>query len=58
MSYLDDNLLGGERIVDRARLHWTIFLTSIVVVLLGVVLAILLQVFQLAYSYVGLLPPP
>ena len=36
MSYLDDHLLGGERIVYRARLHWTIFLTSIVVVLLGI----------------------
>ena len=36
MSYLDDHLLTGERIVYRARLHWTIFLTSIVVVLLGI----------------------
>jgi membrane protein YdbS with pleckstrin-like domain len=54
MSYLDDHLLAGERIVYRARLHWTIFLASIVVVLLGVALAIVLQVVQPAYSYAGL----
>ena len=54
MSYLDDHLLAGERIVYRARLHWTIFLTSIVVILLGVGLAILLQVLEPAYTYAGL----
>jgi membrane protein YdbS with pleckstrin-like domain len=54
MSYLDDHLLAGERIVYRARLHWTLFLASIVVVLLGIALAILLQVIQPAYSFVGL----
>jgi len=54
MSYLDDHLLAGEHIVYRARLHWTIFLTSIVVVLLGIGLGILLQVFEPAYSYAGL----
>lgn len=53
MSYLDDHLLAGERIVYRARLHWTIFLTSIVVILLGVALGILLQVVEPAYSYAG-----
>jgi len=54
MSYLDDHLLPGERIVYRARLHWTIFLTAITVVLLGLGLWILLQVFEPAYSYAGL----
>ncbi len=54
MSYLDDHLLGGERIVYRARLHWTIFLTSIVVVLLGIGLWILLQYIDPTYSYAGL----
>jgi uncharacterized membrane protein YdbT with pleckstrin-like domain len=53
LSYLDDHLLAGERIVYRARLHWTIFLTSIIVVLLGVGLGILLQVVEPAYSYAG-----
>ena len=54
MSYLDDHLLSGERIVYRARLHWTIFLTSIVVVLLGIALGILLRVVEPAYWYAGL----
>ena len=54
MSYLDDHLLAGERIVYRARLHWTIFLTAIVVVLLGIGLWIVLQVLGSAYSYAGL----
>lgn len=54
MSYLDDHLLPGERIVYRARLHWTIFLTAITVVLLGIGLWILLQVLEPAYSYAGL----
>jgi len=53
LSYLDDHLLAGERIVYRAKLHWTIFLTSIVVVLLGIGLGILLQVVEPAYSYAG-----
>jgi uncharacterized membrane protein YdbT with pleckstrin-like domain len=53
LSYLDDHLLAGERIVYRAKLHWTIFLTSIVVVLLGVVLGILLQLAQPAYALAG-----
>ena len=53
MSYLDDHLLAGERIVYRAKLHWTIFLTSLIVVLLGIGLGILLQLVQPAYSYAG-----
>ena len=54
MSYLDDHLLAGERIVYRAKLHWTIFLTAIVVVLLGISLGIVLQLVEPAYSYAGL----
>ena len=53
MSYLDDHLLTGERIVYRAKLHWTIFLTSIIVVVLGIGLGILLQLVAPAYSYAG-----
>jgi uncharacterized membrane protein YdbT with pleckstrin-like domain len=53
VSYLDDHLLAGEQIVYRARLHWTTFLTSIVVVLLGIGLAILLQVVEPAYTLAG-----
>jgi uncharacterized membrane protein YdbT with pleckstrin-like domain len=53
MSYLDDHLLDGERIVHRARLHWSIFATSIVVVLLGAALALVLGVYQPEYWYLG-----
>jgi len=53
VSYLDDHLLTGERIVYRAKLHWTIFLTSIIVVLLGIGLGILLQLVEPAYAYAG-----
>jgi uncharacterized membrane protein YdbT with pleckstrin-like domain len=53
MSYLDDNLLDGERIVYRARLHWSIFATSLVLLTLGVILAIVLGVYQPDYWYAG-----
>jgi membrane protein YdbS with pleckstrin-like domain len=53
MSYLDDHLLDSERIVYRARLHWTIFGTAITVVLLGVALAIVLRVYQPEYWPIG-----
>lgn len=53
MSYLDDHLLDGERIVYRAHLHWTIFGTAILVVLLGVALGIVLYIYEPAYWYLG-----
>lgn len=53
MSYLDDHLLDGERIVYRAHLHWTIFGTAIVVVLLGIALGIVLYIYEPAYWYLG-----
>src|SRR3954467_8339761 len=53
MSYLDDHLLAGEHIVYRAHLHWTIFGASILVVLLGIALAIVLQLFDPQYWYLG-----
>lgn len=54
MSYLDDHLLDGERIVYRAHLHWTIFGSAIVIVLLGVALAIVLRIYQPEYWWLGL----
>lgn len=53
MSYLDDHLLAGERVVYRARLHWSIFATSIVVIALGIALAIVLSVYQPEYWPAG-----
>jgi uncharacterized membrane protein YdbT with pleckstrin-like domain len=53
MSYLDDHLLADEQIAYRARVHWSIFATAIVVVALGIALAIVLRVYQPAYWYAG-----
>jgi membrane protein YdbS with pleckstrin-like domain len=53
MSYLDDHLLAGERIVYRAHLHWSTFASSIVVVALGIALAIVLGVYRPEYWYAG-----
>jgi uncharacterized membrane protein YdbT with pleckstrin-like domain len=53
MSYLDDHLLAGERVVYRARLHWSIFATSIVVIVLGIALAVVLSVYQPEYWPAG-----
>jgi uncharacterized membrane protein YdbT with pleckstrin-like domain len=54
MSYLDDHLLAGERIVYRARLHWSIFLASIAVIAAGIGLAIILAVYARDYWYAGI----
>jgi uncharacterized membrane protein YdbT with pleckstrin-like domain len=53
MSYLDDHLLAGERIVYRARLHWIIFAPAIGVIVLGVGVGFILQLVQRDYRYVG-----
>ena len=53
MGYLDDHLLDGERIVYRARLHWTIFLRSILALLLGIALGVVLYVYQPDYWWAG-----
>ena len=55
MSYLDEHLLEGERLVYRAHLHWSIFATPIIFVLLGLILAILLGIYRPEYWYVGLI---
>lgn len=35
MSYIDENLLPGERVTYRARLHWALFLAPIFYLLFG-----------------------
>ena len=35
MGYIEANLLPGETVVQRARLHWIVFLKAIVVVVVG-----------------------
>lgn len=41
MGYIDANLLPGETVVSRARLHWFIFLKAIGVAVIGAGLAFL-----------------
>jgi uncharacterized membrane protein YdbT with pleckstrin-like domain len=53
MSYLDDHLLDGEQIIYRAHLHWTIFATAILFVLLGAALGIVLYLYEPEYWYLG-----
>jgi uncharacterized membrane protein YdbT with pleckstrin-like domain len=53
MSYLDDHLLDGEEIVYRARPHWTIFLTPIIIVLLGAALTVVLSIYEPQYWWLG-----
>jgi membrane protein YdbS with pleckstrin-like domain len=40
MSYVDDHLLPGERVVYRARLHWIAFRWSILLLALAIVVGI------------------
>jgi len=37
MSYIDDNLVPGEQVVYRARLHWIIFAVPAAFLVLGIV---------------------
>lgn len=53
MSSLDDQLLDGERIVHRARPHWIVFGTPIVLAVAGIALAITLQLTSQDYWYIG-----
>ena len=38
MGYIEANLLPGETVVQRARLHWIVFLKALAVVIVGLVL--------------------
>ena len=35
MGYIESNLLPGETVVQRARLHWIVFLKAVAVVAIG-----------------------
>jgi uncharacterized membrane protein YdbT with pleckstrin-like domain len=41
MSYIEQNLLPGEQIVYRTKLHWVIFISSAFFLFAGIVLIIL-----------------
>ena len=40
MSYVDNNLMTGEQVVHRARLHWGIFVGPAILLFIGVIIAI------------------
>ena len=41
MGYIEANLLPGETVVQRARLHWIVFLKAIALVVVGLALLLL-----------------
>ena len=40
MSYVDDNLVAGEQVLHRAKLHWGIFVSPGILLFIGVIIAI------------------
>ena len=38
MSYINDNLLPNEQIIHQGRVHWSIFVWSIISIILGLLL--------------------
>ena len=38
MSYVDQNLMTGEQVVYRAKLHWVIFISPALLLILGLIL--------------------
>ena len=40
MSYVDDNLTAGERVLHRAKLHWGIFVGPGILLFIGFIIAI------------------
>lgn len=41
MGYIDDNLIAGERVLFRARLHWKVFVPPALLFLGGIALVVL-----------------
>jgi uncharacterized membrane protein YdbT with pleckstrin-like domain len=41
MGYIDDNLIPGERVLFRARLHWKLFLLPVLLFLAAIALVVL-----------------
>ena len=38
MAYIDENLMSGEQVVYRARLHWSVFLGPVIVALFALLM--------------------
>ena len=55
MGYIEANLLPGETVVQRARLHWIVFVKAIVVALIGLGLLFLQPIVGGVVIAVGIL---
>jgi hypothetical protein len=55
MGYIEANLLPGETVVQRARLHWIVFVKAIVVTLVGVAVLFIQPLVGAIIGGVGLL---
>ena len=55
MGYIESNLLPGESVVQRARLHWIVFLKAVAVVVVGLALLFLQPVVGAVVIGVGVL---
>ena len=57
MSYIDDHLMEGEKVVYRTKLHWIIFWVSIIFFILTLLAAVLFVHGSLSndqdYKYIG-----
>ena len=40
MSYVDNNLMSGEVVLHRAKLHWGIFVFPAILLFIGLIVAI------------------
>lgn len=38
MSYVDSNLMAGEQVIHRARLHWGIFILPAILIFIGLII--------------------
>lgn len=55
MGYIEANLLPGETVVQRARLHWIVFLKAIVVVVVGLGLLLFQPIVGGVVAAIGLM---
>ena len=55
MGYIEANLLPGETVVQRARLHWIVFLKAIVVIVIGLGLLFLQPIVGGVVAAIGLM---
>ena len=55
MGYIESNLLPGESVVQRARLHWIVFLKAVAVAVVGLALLFLQPIVGAVVIGVGVL---